>query len=715
MSRLNRFCFGILALIVLSSSFSFAQNGQSKIVYPKPRKVEQTDDYHGTKISDPFRWLENTDSPETRAWIEAQNKITSDYLSKIPERGSIERRLTELWNYERYSAPSKRGNRYFFTKNDGLQNQSVLYVSESLNSTPRVLLDPNKLSADGTISLSGWSITDDGKLMAYGLASAGSDRTEWKVMNIETGEHLADVLPPARQGISSWTKDGKGFFYSRFPQEKTGTELRDASFNQKFYFHHLGTPMSEDVLIYERPDDKELFVGGRVSDDGRWLILTAAKGTARRNMVFFKDLEDKNAKVQPLVDKNEAAFNFIDNIGTKFYFRTDKDAPNGKVVAVDVAEQNKTWRDVVAEARESLGGVNLINNQFVANYLKDAYTQIRIYDLEGKLVRSVELPGIGAASGFGGEREDTETFYTFTSFTAPPTIYRYDLKTGKSEVFRQAKVNFNPSDFEVKQVFYTSRDGTRVPMFVAHKKGLKLDGNNPTLLYGYGGFTSAQTPNFSVPNLVWMEMGGVYALANIRGGSEYGKAWHEGGIKLKKQNVFDDFIAAGVWLIANKYTNPARLAAEGRSNGGLLVGAVVNQRPDLFGAAVPHVGVMDMLRFHKFTIGWAWTSDYGSPDNAEEFAAIYKYSPLHNIKPGTKYPAVLVTTGDHDDRVAPGHSFKYAATLQESNISDRPILIRIDTNAGHGGGKPVAKLIEEHADKLAFLVKELNVKVSSAK
>ncbi|MDQ4123195.1 MAG: prolyl oligopeptidase family serine peptidase [Acidobacteriota bacterium] len=683
--------------------------------YPKVRKVEQIDDYHGTKISDPYRWLENTDLPETRAWIEAQNKLTFDYLSKIPERESIERRLTELWNYERYSAPVKRGNRYFFTKNDGLQNQSVLYVSESLSSTPRVLIDPNKLSPDGTVSLSGWSITDDGKLMAYGLASAGSDRTEWRIMNVETGEHLPDVLPPARQNISNWTKDSKGFFYSRFPQEKTGNELRDTSFNQKFYFHRLGTPISEDILIYERPDDKELFVGGRVSDDGRWLILTASKGTARRNMVFFKDLEAKNAAIQPLVEKNEAAFNFIDNIGTKFYFRTDKDAPNGKVVMVDVAEQNKTWREVIPEAKESLGGVNLINNQFVANYLKDAYTQIRIYDREGKFIRNVELPGIGTAGGFGGEREDTETFYTFSSFTMPPTIYRYDMKTGKSEVFRQAKVNFSPANFEVKQVFYTSRDGTRVPMFVAHKKGLKLDGSNPTLLYGYGGFTSAQTPNFSIPNLVWMEMGGVYALANIRGGSEYGKAWHEAGIKLKKQNVFDDFIAAGEWLVANKYTNPSRLAAEGRSNGGLLVGAVVNQRPDLFGAAVPHVGVMDMLRFHKFTIGWAWTSDYGSPENSEEFAAIYKYSPLHNIKPGTKYPAVMITTGDHDDRVAPGHSFKYAATLQEANASDRPILIRIDTKAGHGAGKPIAKLIEEHADKLAFLVRELNFKVTSAK
>ena len=716
MSRLKKICLGIAALIAFSANIAFAQNTQSsastkKFSYPKTNKVEQTDDYHGTKISDPYRWLENSDSPETRAWIEAQNKLTFDYLAKIPERERIKQRLTELWNYERYSAPFKRGNRYFFTKNDGLQNQSVLYVTESLTAAPRVLIDPNRLSPDGTISLSGWSITDDGKLMAYGLASAGSDRTEWRVMNVETGEHLPDALPPNRQGVSSWTKDGKGFFYSKYPEAKKGAELRETTFNQKLYFHRLGTPLSEDVLIYERPDDKELFVSGRVSDDGKWLIITSAKGTARKNMVFFKDLAAKDSTVQPLVDKIEAAYNFIDNTGTRFYFRTDQDAPNGKVVAVNVAESNKTWREVIPEAKETLGSVNLINNQFVANYLKDAYTQIRIYDMNGKPVRNVELPGIGSASGFGGERNDTETFYTFTSFTTPPTIYRYDMRTGKSEIFRQAKVDFNPADYEVKQAFYTSKDGTRVPMFITHKKGLKLDGNNPTLLYGYGGFTSAQTPAFSVSNLVWMEMGGVYALANIRGGSEYGKAWHEGGIKLKKQNVFDDFIAAAEWLIANKYTQPARLAVEGRSNGGLLVGAVVNQRPDLFGAAVPHVGVMDMLRFHKFTIGWAWTSDYGSPDNPEEFAAIYKYSPLHNIKPGTKYPAILVTTGDHDDRVLPGHSFKYAATLQEANASDRPILIRIDTKAGHGGGKPTTKLIEETADKLAFLVKELNVKI----
>lgn len=710
MSRLKKICLGIAACAVLSANAAFAQDSMQKISYPQAKKIETVYELHGTKISDPFSWLENTDAPETRAWIEAQNKLTFDYLSKIPQREQIKKRLAELWNYERYSLPVKRGNRYFFTRNDGLQNQSALYVADSLTAQPRVLIDPNKLAADGTASLAGWSITSDGKLMAYGVSLAGSDRSEWRVMDVETGKDLADVLPPARQGVSSWTKDKKGFFYSRFSQQQTGTELRDTSFNQKFYYHKLGTLVAEDVLVYERPDNKEFFIGGQVTDDGKYLIISVSKGTSPKNMVYYKDLAKADSPILPLVEKMEADFGFIDNIGTKFYFRTDKDASRAKVVEIDVADADKKWRDVIPEAPETLGGVNLLNSQFVANYLKDAYTQIRIYDLDGKFVRNVDLPGIGSAGGFGGERADAETFYSFNSFTTPPAIYRYDMKTGRSEIFRQAKVNFNPADFEVKQVFYTSKDGTRVPMFLAHKKGLKLDGSNPTLLYAYGGFNAAQTPAFSPSNLVWMEMGGVYALANIRGGSEYGEAWHEAGTKLKKQNVFDDFIAAGEWLIANKYTSTPKLGIEGRSNGGLLIGAVLNQRPDLFGAAIPTVGVMDMLRFHKFTIGWAWTSDYGSPENAEEFRALYAYSPLHNIKPGAKYPATLVLTGDHDDRVAPGHSFKYAATLQEANASERPILIRIDSKAGHGGGKPTAKLIEETADKWAFLVKELGVK-----
>jgi len=475
------------------------------------------------------------------------------------------------------------------------------------------------------------------------------------------------------------------------------------------YFHKLGTPVAEDAVVYERPDNKEFFMGGRVTEDGNWLIITVGKGTGRQNMVYFKNLTAERAPIIPLVDKLENDYSFIGNDEATFYFRTDREAPRGMIVKVDVAGKEPKWHDVIPEAAETLQGTNFINDQFVLNYLKDAYTQIKIYERDGKFVRDVTLPGIGSAGGFGGKRFDTETFYSYSSFNAPPTIYRYDMKTGKSELYRQAKVKFNPADYEVKQVKFKSKDGTTVPMFIVHKKGIKLDGSNPTLLYGYGGFNISMTPGFSVARLVWLEMGGVYAVANIRGGAEYGEAWHEAGTKLKKQNVFDDFIGAAEFLIADKYTSPSKLAVQGGSNGGLLVGAVVNQRPELFGAALPAVGVMDMLRFPKFTIGWAWTSDYGSPDNKDEFAAIYKYSPLHNIKAGTKYPAVLVTTADHDDRVFPAHSFKYAAALQAAQAGDAPVLIRIETKAGHGAGKPTSKQIEEAADIYGFLMKNLGM------
>ena len=682
---------------------------QTKIEYPQTRKVEQTDDYHGTKISDAYRWLEDDNSAETKTWVEAQNKLTFAYLNQIPQREKIKARLTELWNYERYSAPLKAGKHYFYTKNDGLQNQSVWYIAESPTDPGRVFLDPNKLSTDGTVALSGLRFTDDGKLAAYGLATAGSDRTEWRVKDVETGQDLTDVLKPNRQGGASWLKDNSGFFYSRFPETQQGAELRAQTFNQKLYFHKIGTPQSEDVLIYERPDDKEFFMGGSVTQDGNWLIISVGKGTSPKNMVYFKNLKMEKSPILPLVDSLTANYSFIGNDEANFYFQTDKDTPRAKIVMVNVLAKDRIWKDVIPEAQETLQGVNFINNHFVLNYLKDAYTQIKIHDINGKFVRDIKLPGIGSAGGFGGKRFDTETFYSYSSYNAPPTIYRYDMKTGKSELFRQAKVNFNPADYEVKQVFYNSKDGTKVPMFIIHKKGLKLDGTNPTLLYGYGGFNISQTPGFSVSRLVWLEMGGVFAVANLRGGAEYGEAWHEAGTKLKKQNVFDDFIGAAEWLIANKYTSPKKLAIQGGSNGGLLVGAVLNQRPDLFGAALPAVGVMDMLRFPKFTIGWAWTSDYGSPDKADEFKAIYAYSPLHNIKTSTKYPAVLVTTADHDDRVFPAHSFKYAAALQAAQSGDAPVLIRIETKAGHGAGKPTSKQIEEIADIYGFLMKNLGM------
>lgn len=701
-----KFKYSFLIIICLAATSIFAQ---TRYEYPKTKTVEQIDEYHGTKISDPYRWLEDDNSAETAAWVEAQNKVTFGYLNQIPERGAIKKRLTELWNYERYSAPSEQGGKYFYSKNDGLQNQNVLYVATSINDPGRILLDPNTLSTDGTIALSGSRISDDGKTMAYGLSASGSDWVEWHFRDVETGKDLPDVLKDIKFSGVSWSKDNQGVFYSRFPGTDEKARLTSLNYNQKIYYHRLGTPQSEDVLIYERPDDKEMGVGGGVTEDGKYLIVYLTKGTSPKRMVYYKDLTKPDSPVLPLIDKFEASYGMIGNDGSTFYFRTDKDAPRGRVVAVDVSKENKEWKEIIPEGKETLGGISFINNQFVTSSLKDAYTQIRIYDTNGKFVRNVELPGIGSAGGFGGERDDTETFYTFSSYNTPPTIYRYDMKTGKSEVFRKANVKINPDDFEVKQVFYNSKDGTRIPMFVVHKKGLKMDGTNPTLLYGYGGFNSSQTPGFSVSRIAWMEMGGVYAVANLRGGGEYGKEWHEAGIKTKRQNVYDDFIAAAEWLIANKYTSPKKLAIQGGSNGGLLVGAVLNQRPDLFGAALPAVGVMDMLRFHKFTAGRYWTSDYGSPDNAEEFKALYAYSPLHNIKEGGKYPAVLITTADHDDRVVPAHSFKYAATLQKAQRGDAPILIRIETKAGHGAGKPTAKIIEEQADIYGFLMKNLGM------
>ena len=702
--KLRFFAFSIAAVLCLGSLDVLSQ-----IEYPKPRRSDQVDDYHGIKVYDPYRWMEDTGSDETQKWIGQENALTDAYFATIPQRESIKKRLTELWNYERISAPSKIGNKYLYSRNDGLQNQSVLYIADSVKDPGKVFFDPNKITSDGTAALSGSSFTDDGKLWAYGIAHSGSDRTEWRIMNVETGEYLKDTLQPNRQGGVSWLKDNSGFFYSRFPQTEEGGELKSQTFFQKLYFHKLGTDQSEDKVVYERPDNGEYFVGGDVSEDGKWLIINIGKGTERMNMVYFKSLEKPDAPIIPLITDLNASYGFIGNDGPVFYFSTDKDAPLGRVVSVNVLARSHIWKDVVPETKETLGGVSLFGDQMILNYLKDAYSQIKIVTTAGKFLGNIKLPGIGSAGGFGGKREAAETFYTFTSYNTPPTIYRYDLKTGKSQLFRKPNVKFDPAKFDVKQVFYPSKDGTKIPMFIVSKKGIKLDGTNPTLLYGYGGFNISMTPSFSVARIPWLEMGGVYAVANIRGGSEYGKTWWENGSRLKKQNVFDDFIAAGEWLIANKYTSNKKLAIQGGSNGGLLVGAVLNQRPELFGAALPAVGVMDMVRFPKFTIGWAWTSDYGSPDNAEDFAALYKYSPLHNIKPGTKYPATLVTTSDHDDRVFPAHSFKYAATLQNAQAGDAPVLIRIETKAGHGAGKPTSKQIQEQADIYGFLFKNLGM------
>jgi prolyl oligopeptidase len=704
--------FALLAVAVLLAACASNMNSTSraKLTYPTTKKVDVVENLHGTPVPDPYRWLEDDNAADTKAWVEAQNKVTFAYLEQIPARARLKERLTKLWNYERYGTPSKEGGRYIFSKNDGLQNQSVLYTMRLLEETPKVLLDPNKLSADGTVALASLSLSEDGKLMAYGISAAGSDWNEIKVREVDSGNELTDHIKWVKSSGASWTKDGKGFFYSRYDEPKTADALKGVNYFHKLYYHKIGTPQSEDALIYDRPDQKEWGFSGGVTDDGRYLIIHVWQGTDTRNRLFYKDLEAPGAKVVELLNDFDADYSFIDNVGTTFYFRTDLNAPRGRVIAIDLGTpQRVNWVEVIPQTADRLQGVGLVNNQFVAFYLKDARTEVTIHDLRGKLVRKVELPGIGTAGGFGGKRTESETFYAYTGFTAPTTIYRYDMKTGASTLFRQPKVDFDPAKFETKQIFYKSKDGTRVPMFITHKKGLKLDGRNPTLLYGYGGFDISLTPSFSVSTVVWMEMGGVYAVPNLRGGGEYGKAWHEAGIKLRKQNVFDDFIAAAEWLIANNYTARDKLAISGGSNGGLLVGACMTQRPELFRATLPAVGVMDMLRFHKFTRGWAWTSDYGSPDDATEFNALLAYSPYHNLKPGVRYPATMVTTADHDDRVVPAHSFKFAARLQETHRGTNPVLIRIETKAGHGAGKPTSKLIEEAADRYAFLMRELNM------
>ena len=685
----------------------------SALKYPETATVPHVDDYHGTKVPDPYRWLEDDHAADTKKWVEEQNKVTFGYLETIPYREKIKARLTELWNYERYGLPFKEGGRYFYTKNDGLQNQSVLYTLPALDAEPKVLIDPNKFTADGTIALAGYSVTDDGKLMAYATSTAGSDWNEWKVREISSGQDRSDEIKWAKSSGAAWTKDGKGFFYSRYDAPDETNKFKGINYFHKLYYHTLGTPQSDDVLVYHRPDQKEWGFFGNVTDDGRYLTIMVWHGTDTRNRFYYKDLESPNNPVVQMLDAFDADYTFIDNIDTTFYFRTDLDAPRGRVIAIDIKQpQRENWREIIPQSADRLTGVDMVNNQIIAEYLKDAHSQVKIYGPDGKFVRNVELPGIGSVGGFNGKRHETETFYSFTSFTRPTTIYRYDLRTGTSTVFREPKVKFNPDEYESKQVFYNSKDGTRVPMFITHKKGLKLNGKNPTVLYGYGGFDISLTPSFSVSTLVWMEMGGVFAQPNLRGGGEYGKEWHQAGTKLKKQNVFDDFIAAAEWLIANKYTSREQLAISGGSNGGLLVGACMTQRPELYRVALPAVGVMDMLRFHKFTRGWAWTSDYGSPDNPAEFKALYAYSPLQNLKPGTRYPSTLVTTADHDDRVVPAHSFKFAATLQKAHAGENPVLIRIETKAGHGAGKPTTKIIEEAADRWAFVANELEMKPS---
>ncbi len=685
----------------------------TRLAYPPTQKTNVVDNYFGTRVNDPYRWLEDDNAPATKAWVAAQNQVTFNYLHAIPGRNAIAARLTKLWNFERYGVPFKEGGRYFYSRNDGLQNQSVLYTVESLDAAPRVLLDPNTLSPDGTVALAGLAVSDDGNLLAYGLATSGSDWNEWRVRDVRTGRDLADHLQWVKFSGAAWRKDGSGFFYSRYDAPKPGDALTGVNKFHKLYFHRLGTEQSADALIYERKDKPDWGFYGSVSEDGRYLIIAANEGTDPKNRVLYKDLSRPDSPVAELLMDFDASYDFVGNDGPVFWFKTDLSAPRGRMIAIDVTRPARAnWREILPESADTLAGVSLVNNQFIASYLKDARSVVKIFALDGAPVREVNLPGIGSASGFSGKRSDTETFYGFTSFTTPGTIYRYDLTTGQSTVFRQPELDFDAAAYETQQVFYSSKDGTRVPMFLVYKRGLKLDGQNPTLLYGYGGFNISLTPGFSVSRAVWLEMGGVYAQANLRGGGEYGEEWHQAGTKQRKQNVFDDFIAAAEWLQANHYTSPRKLAIQGGSNGGLLVGACMTQRPGLFRVALPAVGVMDMLRFHKFTIGWAWASDYGSADKAADFPFLYAYSPYHNLKPGVRYPATLITTADHDDRVVPAHSFKFAARLQECQRGPNPVLIRIETKAGHGAGKPTMKQIEEKTDELAFLAKELGMKLA---
>ena len=741
-----------LLLSAFATTTIDAQTLPGGLKYPVAQRGTQVDDYHGTKIADPYRWLEDTDSPETKAWVTAQNQVTFGYLGAIPERAAIRNRLTQLWNYPKYDAPEKIGERLFYTENSGLLNQSILYVKDG-NKAARVLIDPNTLSTDGTAALSVIEPSPNARMLGYAVSFAGSDWQEVRIRDVETGRDMRDTLKWVKFSDISWTRDSKGFFYEGYDPQTSGNKLTNVVRNQRIYYHRVGTPQSSDLIIYDRKDQPDWLFDTQVTDDGRFAVITIYQGTDARTRIYFIFLDNPKrpsvtAPVVRLIDDIESENAFVHNNGDFFLVRTDRGAPKGQIVQMDINNAGpRRWATVIPEGRDALVSAVVAGRRLVLEYLQDAHSSLRVYgmpDLELRVnrgggnrnpprpapraptagedrrmvsapgypfINEIPLPGIGSVGKITSDADDNEMFYTFKSFLAPTSVYRYNVKQQKNEEYRTPKLAIDASQFETRQVFYNSKDGTRIPMFVTMKKGTVLNGNNPTILYGYGGFNVAETPTFSEANLVWVEMGGIYAVANIRGGSEYGKPWHEGGMLDKKQNVFDDFIAAAEYLIREKYTSTPKLAITGASNGGLLVGAVINQRPDLFGAAIPAVGVMDMLRFQKFTIGWAWTSDYGSADDPKQFTYLRAYSPIHNIKPGTKYPATLITTADHDDRVVPGHSFKYAATLQAAQAGPAPVLIRIETNAGHGAGKPTTKKIEEAADKFAFLVKTLGMRV----
>ncbi len=703
--RAMRMLIGVATLAICAGT-GFPQ----QLDYPQTRKGDQVDDYHGTKVADPYRWLEDDNSAETAKWVEAENKVTFGYLEKIPYRAQVKQRLEQLYNYPKYTAPFRRGELLFFMKNDGLQNQNVVYMQKGLADAPEPLLDPNKLSADGTTRLGIFEVSQDGKYAAYGASIGGSDWQEVHVLDVAARKELTDDLKWLKGSGVAWA--GNGFFYSRYDAPEKGHELSSKNEFQKVYYHKLGTAQSEDELIYEDKENAQRFHDVDTTNDERFAILQVSdRGKGKRgNSIYYRDLSKREKSFTPIVSEiTDDSYDVVDNVGDKFLIATNHGAPNGRVVLFDPADPKAPWKDILPEKPEVLESVSSAGGKLFATYLKDVASHVYVYSLTGELENEIALPGAGTAAGFKGNRGDTSAFFLYSSLNYPSTVFRYDLAAKKASVFRAPEIpGFHPDDYETKEVFYNSKDGIRVPMFLVYEKGLKLDGTNPTLLYGYGGFNITIPPNFNSLRLALLEQGFVYASANMRGGGEYGERWHVAGTKLRKQNVFDDFIAAAEWLIANKYTSSEHLAINGGSNGGLLVGAVMNQRPELFRVAVPQVGVMDMLRFQKFTIGWNWAADYGSSDNADEFQALYTYSPLHNIKPGAKYPATFITTADHDDRVVPAHSFKYAATLQAEAAHANPVLIRIDTKSGHGASS-TTKAIETAADIYSFLFYNLGV------
>ena len=673
------------------------------------RQDDIIEDYHGTLVADPYRWLEDPASAETLAWVEAQNAATADYLVQVPTRESIKARLTGLWDYPKYSVPQKRGNRYFFTKNTGLQNQPILYMQETLAGEPIAILDPNTLSDDGTVALTNISPSEDGKLLAYSLSSAGSDRQEISIRDVDNGTGYAEVIKWCKFSNIAWRHDNAGFFYNRFPEPGTVAQEDENNFS-RVYWHQAGTPQVEDQLIYERPDFKELTFYPTITDDGAYLILFVTHGSASENRIYYREVESDGPFIR-LLDDADAIYNPTGNSGPILYFHTTLDAPRGRIIAIDTRNPARAqWQELIPQQDDIIAFANLINNQFVVTYMHDAHHQVRLYNLDGSFVREIALPTLGSIFELSGRSRDMELFINFTSFLYPPSIFRDDFASGKLTPLWDVGLNFDPQSYETTQVFYPSKDGTRVPMFLTHKKGLVLDGNNPTLLYGYGGFNISQTPVFAVGPLLWIEHGGVYAKANLRGGGEYGEEWHHAGMLEKKQNVFDDFIAAAEWLIANKYTSTSRLAIHGGSNGGLLVAACMLQRPDLYGAVVCAVPVIDMLRYHKFTVGRYWVPEYGNAEtDPEHFKFLYAYSPLHNVKEGVAYPPVLILSADTDDRVVPAHAKKFGAALQTASGGDNPILLRIETKAGHGFGKPTTKIIEEQTDMYTFLFDIFNM------